>query len=632
VKRLNPSFTDVHLPLAKVYLSKGEIDKTFKEAKLYMKSAKDDPEAYEVMAAAYAARRDFENAELMLNASQKVSPKRVSSKIALARIYLRNGNTDGAETIINEIIEDDDSNKNALYLLASVKRKQGKGDEELEVYEKINELDPKDITAKFQTGFHYLMKHDIQKAKEIAKEIRKAHRRRPEGHYLMGLVFYFDRKIDDAIISLQKAVKIAPIPGGYYYLGLCHLSKGNFEQAVSEFQRVVDAKPGMIQPRLLLAVTHLKAGRIESAEKEAKEVIEMDDRNAFAHNLMGSIYLAQGKSELAMEEIDRAIEINPDFIDAILKKGAISHYRGDTKKAEQDLIEAVEVAPDLLNTRAILSKYYIKNGKYDDALKTLTEGLKNNSNDALLYNIMGAAYLGKKEVDKALQQYEKAKDLNPKLLLPYYSMGLIYTSQGEKDKAIMEYEKVLEMKSDDFKALILLARIMESDRKEKEALDYYLRAKKHKKSAAYVAIAEFYLRRNEDDRALKELEEALSMNPKNIRVINLMGSIYMKKGDYQSAVMQYRNIAAVHPELGSGLLVQAYSAMGNYDSAIEELKGLIAKNNKEIRLRMKLAELYIKKKSYKEAEDVLTQKVSWDILLWLLFILKSVIWRRPSTS
>jgi FimV-like protein len=114
VKRLNPSFTDVHLPLAKVYLSKGEIDKTFKEAKLYMKSAKDDPEAYEVMAAAYAARRDFENAELMLNASQKVSPKRVSSKIALARIYLRNGNTDGAETIINEIIEDDDSNKNAL--------------------------------------------------------------------------------------------------------------------------------------------------------------------------------------------------------------------------------------------------------------------------------------------------------------------------------------------------------------------------------------------------------------------------------------------------------------------------------------------------------------------------------------
>jgi putative PEP-CTERM system TPR-repeat lipoprotein len=360
----------------------------------------------------------------------------------------------------------------------------------------------------------------------------------------------------------------------------------------------------------LLAVTHLKAGRIESAEKEAKEVIEMDDRNAFAHNLMGSIYLAQGKSELAMEEIDRAIEINPNLIDAYFKKGAINFLRGDSRKAEQDFINAVEIAPEILNSRLILSRYLIRKGKYDDALKSLSEGLKNNKNDALLYNQMGIAYMGKKDIGKATELFEKAQGINPELLLPYFNMGSIYINRGEKEKAIKEYRTILDIDENNLRALITLAKFMESDGKDKEALDYYMRAKKQKKPASYIAFAEYYLRKKDIDKAKEELNEASSLSPGNIQVMDLQGAIFMMNKNYDSALTVYKNIAAKYPDLGSTRLIPVYEAQGDYENAIKELKQLITKKNDIIELNMKLVNLYIKNKDLQEAEKAAQEIIS----------------------
>jgi Tfp pilus assembly protein PilF len=290
-----------------------------------------------------------------------MSPGRISSRIVLADVNVKKGKTSEAETIINKVLDADRNNKRALHVLANIKNDQNKLDDLINIYQRIIEIDGKDIDAQLKLGLTYLRGKYIDRAKETARELKKSYMERPEGPYLLGLVHFHERKIDDAIISLQEALKHASIPGAYYFLGLCYLSKEDLELATSAFRRVIDIRPEVVQSRLLLSIAHLKKGREEDAEREIQEVLAVDDENAFAHNLLGNVHLALGNNDLAMKEFDRAIELNPELVDARMKRGAFNLMAGNTRKAEAEFVSAVKIAPDMINSRIVLAKYYIQN-------------------------------------------------------------------------------------------------------------------------------------------------------------------------------------------------------------------------------------------------------------------------------
>ncbi len=602
VLRLNPSLKEAHLSLAKVYLNIGRTDAALKEAALYLKDTDDDPEAYEIAAAAYAAGKDYAGAEESINKSLSISPERISSKIVLAEIYIANGKNSQAEAVVKEVLEAEGGNKKALYLLARIQNKQDNIDGMISTYKRILDADPEDAAAMFELGLAYLRKNDLEKTKEIALKLTGSHKNRAEGPYLMGLVYFQEKKTDEAIISFQESLKKASIPGAYYYLGLSHMAKGNLEQATSEFQRVIDLRPGMVQARLLLAVAHLKGGRAEDAEREVKKALEMDENNAFAHNLLGSVYLSSGRGDSAMEEFDKAIELNPGLVDAHIKKGVFNLLSGNAEKAEREFLNAVEIAPDLLNSRIILARYYIKNKKFREAVDILKKGLKENPDDAILYNIMGAAYFGARDTDKAVQYFEKAIALKPEFFLPYFNLAMLYLNKDEKEKAINEYKRILEIERNNVSALLMLAKIMEAEKKEKEALAYYIKAKEQGEPIAYLSLAEHYYRKNDREKAVKVLEEALRNNPEDVKAMDMKGRIYLAGKDYQSALSVYKAMAAAAPETGKQRMAGVYSAMGDYNRAIRELKGLLAGRNDRADIQGQIVNLYIRKKDFKEAE------------------------------
>ncbi len=611
VLRLNPSFHDAYVSIAKIYVSSGKMDDAIKEINLYWnKSSDKNPEAYEIGAVAYAFKKDFAKAEDLLNKAIEISPKRVSAKITLANVYRANGKTSEAEKIIKEALELDSRNKAALYVQASLKIEQNKVDDAIDIYEKIAHIDPGDITAKYQLGLNYLRNHQVDKAKKIAAELSKSFSKRPEGDYLMGIVNYHEQKIDDAIVSLQNSVKKGPSPGAFYYLGLCHMLKGNVAQATSSFQKTLDMRPDLMQARFLLAITHLRSGRTESAEKEILKVLEMDEKNALAHNLLGSIYIAQGKSEPAMDEFDRALELNPKMADIHLKKGAFNLRSGDSKKAEEEFIDAVEISPDILQSRVVLARYYVLKRDYDNAIKILKEGLRNKSQDAMLLNLMGLTYLGKKDNDSAVRYFEKAVAANPRFFLPYMNLAAYYAGKGENEKATNEYQKILKIDGNNTGALIALARHMEKNKNDKEALTYYLKAKEQKTAVAFLALAGYYERKKDIKNAVTVIDEVLNIEPKNIKAMVMKGHLYFADKDYQKALAVYRQLESVSPEDGTIRMAGVYNAMGDYDSAIQSMKILLSKHPENADIHADLMRLYLKKKDYTKVEETAQKIIS----------------------
>jgi len=602
VLRLNPSFHEAHLLLSKAYLNLRMTDKAIKEAEAYMKYSSEDAETYEIIAQAYAIKRDYLKSEELLNKALEISPQRISSKLLLAEILIVEGNLESAGRIIKEIIGQDRDNIDALYLLARVQQNSNDLNGAMNTYEIILSKDSKDRVACFRMGNIYLNNKNLDKAKEMANRLLTSHAKRYEGPYLMGLVHFFNKQYDEAIISLKMAAKRKPIAGASYYMGLCYLAKERLELASSEFQRVTEMSPGLIQGQLLLAITHLRNGRAEEAEKVVARALELDESNAFAHNLLGSVYLALGKNDLALKEFDRTVELHPELSDAYLKKGFVKLISGNQKDAENDFVSAVEISPELLNSRILLTKYYIHNKKFQDAIRTLKEGFEGTPRDALLSNMIGIAYLGAKDKNRAIEFFHKAKEFNPEFFQPYFNLARVYLNSKEKDKAISEYMEVLDIDTNNDDALIMLAKIMEADNKPQEALSYYMKAKEQKRPEAYIALAQYYLRKKENEKAINILDEALVHDLKNLDVLDMKGSIYMVDNNYNAALSVYRKMEELDPDSGAMKLAGLYEVQGDLDAAIEKLESLLIRRADRTEILVKLVSLNMKKEHYSEAE------------------------------
>ena len=602
VLKLNPSFNDAHLSLAKVYVHTGKADDAIKEVKQYMQEVDRNAEASEIAAIAHFIKKDYLRAEEMLVEAIDIAPSRLSSKIVLSDVYLAADKTDKAEKLINDILNGEKDNTKALYLLVKLKQKQKDSNGVIAAYERIIKAEPLNVNAYFELGIVYLQEKNIEKAGDIARKIKKENPKRPEGYYLTGLVLFQEKKVDAAIVSLQESLKNSSNPGAYYYLGLCHYLKGDLEQATSEFQRVVDIRPEMVQARLLLAVSHLKKGRAEESAREARYVIEKDEKNAFAHNLLGSAYMSLGEGDLAMEEFDRAIELNPGLVDAHIKKGAFNLLSGDNQQAEREFVNAVKVAPDMLNSRIILAQYYIKTRQFEKAIEILSEGLKENPNDAILYNIMGAAYLGSEHMDNAVKYFEKSIESNSKFFLPYFNLARVHLGTKNKDRAKAEYLRVLEVDPNNLPALLMMAKIMESEKKDAEALTYYKKAKALGKPVAYVELAGFYQRKNDMNGAVRVLDEALKTAPEDTNLLDMKGRVYFSLKDYKKALDVYQLMEKSSPELAKEKMAGIYAYTGDYDNAIKKLKEIVNKNPDRVEIMQKIAAIYMKKKDFRAAE------------------------------
>jgi len=106
------------------------------------------------------------------------------------------------------------------------------------------------------------------------------------------------------------------------------------------------------------------------------------------------------------------------------------------------------------------------------------------------------------------------------------------------------------------------------------------------------------------------LEEALRNNPEDMKIMDMKGRIYLAKKDYKSALSVYETMTGTAPEIGKERMAGVYSAMGDYNRAIRELKGLLAGRTDRIDIQRQIVSLYIRKKDFKEAERYAREIIS----------------------
>lgn len=164
---------------------------------------------------------------------------------------------------------------------------------------------PADSAASYLFTARMLLRQDFGSvAEEYARKAATMDPKLPLAHQLLGELYLYQSKIDDAIAEFRKELEINPgYPAAYYKMADGYSRVQKFDDAERLLQRSIWLDPTSTGPYILLGKVLEKKGETELAVRALQRALTMDPNNPIPHHLLGQAYRDLGRNEDAVREL-----------------------------------------------------------------------------------------------------------------------------------------------------------------------------------------------------------------------------------------------------------------------------------------------------------------------------------------
>jgi len=161
--------------------------------------------------------------------------------------------------------------------LRSSKSPKASMEKAMELVQKAIVLDDTLAEAHGLLGFLYSMTSQHDKAVAQGKTAVSLNLNSAESHYGLGKILTFAVRWTESIPEYKKAIRLNPIPPNMYLwsLGLAYGWTGQYDDAITWFQKAIHQEPNSLLAHLHMAVVYIYSGRDEEARREAAEVLRI---------------------------------------------------------------------------------------------------------------------------------------------------------------------------------------------------------------------------------------------------------------------------------------------------------------------------------------------------------------------
>jgi Tfp pilus assembly protein PilF len=219
-----------------------------------------------------------------------------------------------------------------------------------------------------------------------------------------------------------------------------------------------------------------------------------------------------------------------------------------------------------------------------------------DQNPEYQYNL-GVFYLNEGQLDRALFHLNKSLILRPDSYLVYHSMGLVYTIKGELEKAVEKFQNALKANPASTETRNTLGAIYQEmgflDKAETQFAAAAQDVNYKSRELAYYNLARLYTQKDQPDKAVENINKALTLNNGLAMGHNLKGILMEKQGQYDAAIDCYRRAVNKTPDdiSFSYNLAVAYFKNQEYNQAkelFEKILPLITEPESQTRIRQYL--------------------------------------------
>ncbi|MBS3886199.1 MAG: tetratricopeptide repeat protein [Dethiobacter sp.] len=197
--------------------------------------------------------------------------------------------------------------------------------------------------------------------------------------------------------------------------GLGFLELAMMDEAIREFETVINQEPDILLAHLCLGVAYAERGMADEAMRELRLVQALTgdpQTNAIVHNALGNVYAHREQYDLALEEFSKVIELDSEFAVAKFNLGAINYNLKDYESSVLAFEEVKINFPRDWEVYFYLGKGYKKLGDEQQALANLLKASYLAPQEPHVAFELGVSYDTLGETRKALEYYYRAKRLH----------------------------------------------------------------------------------------------------------------------------------------------------------------------------------------------------------------------------
>jgi len=393
--------------------------------------------------------------------------------------------------------------------------------------------------------------------------------------------------------------------------------EGQIREALDVYRKIADLDPANLNVRLKIADIFLK----EDLKSEAIE----------EYNKVASVHIESGRRDEAESLYKLILRVCPDDVAATIKVGKLRLEDGYFEEAIAYIKKALDHAPDSGEALLLLINSYDKAGMYNDAEALINTCINDHPNqpdqpnqigqpDKIVFREMLASILLKKgEVQRAADEYlsltrecinrnniekayvyaEKTIDIASETISAHEILFDLSVSMGKKDAvedkglflAKYYYDMGDTSRAGDYYKKILIQNPYSFEAKEGLAKTAPATEPEYQPSeivSAYVDIsgqlasADAYMKYGLVEKAVAELQSALSSDPDNKIAHSRLKDAYKTTGDLEKAIEECLILVKIYEEESEGdrisELIQEASAINPDDRRILAYKNKLMPN------------------------------------------------------
>ena len=411
----------------------------------------------------------------------------------------------------------------------------------IEQLRKVISLEPSFARAHLALGKALLQDGKVPEAIDALQQAARLDPENGEAHYQLGLALARGGHKDEASAELQKGRELVAASDRAQNAALdladgrVALQKGDLDQAVSKFRRVLQAQPDSAEAKQLLHEALAKQKRPEpgSAADDTDRMADLED------------YIRQ----------ERYQEVEPLLADYLTTHPASSwgwYALGYSQFAQKKIGESIKslaksLQLDIKNAEAhkILGRSLMVIGRFDAAQLEFEQGIRYKPDSAEIHYNLGKLLSIQDNWEPARKQFEAALAIDPSYLEALDALGLTQEALGDDAGAVSSYEKAIALNQ---------------------------RRNGHFASA-HVNLSAYYNRTGDAVKALEYATKAVELDPQSDRAYFQQGRAAERQGQLDAAVSALNQAIVLNPRASSYYYVLSgvYRRLGMMDESKKAL-------------------------------------------------------------
>ncbi|HTL62254.1 MAG TPA: tetratricopeptide repeat protein [Nitrospira sp.] len=517
-----------------------------------------------------------------------------------AKAYVEKGQYQEALIEYQNAAQADPKDANLYYQMALLHLKLGQASHLQAAFAELTrsvQLDKHNQDAQLKLGELYLLGNEPARAREQADIVLVSAPQSQEGLVLKGRSLVNEKRHQEAIAELKKAIELNPKNIHVYVeLARAYFAANDPSSAEATLKEALKIEPNSKEILPALGDFYVSTGKPDQAETIYKQVLEIAPENEDTYLRLAALYQRYNKPAEAEASLQKLAALKPQDEKPHIYLGDFFRWVGEPDKALASYRRATQVNPSSIAARDMLISQYLDMGNTSEAETKVKAILEKNNRDLSGRFFEGRIRLAKGNADDAISLFQGVIKDEPKSSLAHHFLGIAFLQKRQIGQARAALVEAVKLNPNDGNSRTALARL--------------------------------YLAEGSADLAIEQAQAAIQINPRNVQAAIASGDAYLVKRDFAKSRQLFEIVSQALPNdpIGPYRLGLIARAEKNDAKALAYFEEALVRKPAAIEPIMQIAMVKVAQGKPKEARERVTKQLEASPNNPQLYILLGQLW------